>query len=105
MGKFYGKIGYGISEEIKPGTYKKRIVEREYFGDVTENIRRLQTSDNLNDNIVINNEISIISDPFADENFHLILYVEYAGVKWKVSSVRVKYPRLILTIGEVYNGK
>ena len=103
MAKYYGKIGYATSEEVKPGVWKKRITEREYFGDVIRNTRRLQSSGNLNDNIIVSNEISIVADPFANENFHSMLYVEFMGAKWKISNVEVRYPRLILTIGEVYN--
>lgn len=103
MAKYYGKIGYATSEEVKPGVWKKRITEREYFGDVIRNTRRLQSSGNLNDNIIVSNEISIVADPFANENFHSMLYVEFMGAKWKISNVEVQYPRLILTIGEVYN--
>ena len=105
MAKYYGKIGYSTSEEVKPGVWKKRITEREYFGDVVRNTRRLQSSGNLNDNIIVSNEISIVADPFANENFHSMLYVEFMGAKWKISNVEVQYPRLILTIGEVYNGE
>lgn len=103
MAKYCGKIGYGISKEVKLGIWKKEIIEREYSGDVTRNTRRLQSSGNLNDNVIVSNEISIIADPFANENFHSMLYVEFMGAKWKISNVDVQYPRLILTIGEVYN--
>ena len=104
MNKFYGKIGYTISEETVPGVWVERIVERSYYGDVIRNIRRLQSSENLNDDINISNEISIVADAFANQNFHSMRYVEYMGTKWKVSSIEVKYPRLILSIGGVYNG-
>ena len=104
MNKFYGKIGYAISEESVPGVWVERIVERSYYGDVIRNIRRLQSSENLNDDINVSNEISIVADAFANQNFHSMRYVEYMGTKWKVSSIEVKYPRLILSIGGVYNG-
>ena len=102
MAKYYGKIGYAIDEEVKPGVWNPRIIEREYFGDVTRDTRRLSSSGNTNDNIVILNEISIVADPFANENFHSILYAEYMGAKWKVTSAEVKFPRIILSLGEVY---
>lgn len=104
MNKFYGKIGYAISEETVPGVWVERIVERSYYGDIIRNIRRLQSSENLNDDINVSNEISIVADAFANQNFHSMRYVEYMGTKWKVSSIEVKYPRLILSIGGVYNG-
>lgn len=103
MAKYYGKIGYANSVEVKPGVWQKQITEREYFGDVNRVSRRLQSSGNLNDNIVIANEVSIVADPFAYDNFHSILYLEYLGVRWKISNVEVQYPRLILSLGEVYN--
>ena len=103
MAKFYGKIGYAITKETTPGVWVEEIVERSYYGDVIRNIRRLQGSENLNDDINVSNEISIVSDPFANENFHAIRYIEYMGTKWKVTNVEVQYPRLILSIGGVYN--
>lgn len=104
MNKFYGKIGYAITKETTPGVWVEQIVERSYYGDVIRNIRRLQSSENLNDDINVSNEISIVADAFANQNFHSMRYVEYMGTKWKVSSIEVKYPRLILSMGGVYNG-
>lgn len=105
MAKFYGAIGYGISEETTPGVWKDRIVERNYYGELLRNTRRIQNSEYLNDNINISNEISIIADPYANENFHLMRYVTFMGAKWKINSVEVQYPRLILSIGDVYNAE
>lgn len=104
MAKWFGKIGYAQTVETRPGIYEDKIVEREYFGDVIRNTRRLQSSDQLNDDITISNEISIIADPFAYDNFHSIRYAEFMKTKWKVSNVEVQYPRLILSLGGVYNG-
>ena len=105
MAKFYGAIGYAVTEETKPGVWTEKIVEHVYYGDLTRNTRRLQSADQLNDNIDVANEISIVADPFANENFHSMRYVECMGAKWKVTSVEVQYPRLILTLGGVYNGE
>ena len=104
MGKWAGKIGFAVSKETVPGVWKDEIVPRTYYGDMTRNVRRLQSSGNLNDNLVITNELSIIADPYANENFHAIRYAEFMGTKWKISSVQVQFPRLILELGEVYNG-
>ena len=104
MAKYYGEIGYISSVETSPGVWDEVEITRPYFGDFLRNSRTLQIGDKVNDNINISNEISILSDPYANENFHSIRFISYQGVKWKVSSVEVKYPRLILTIGGIYNG-
>lgn len=103
MAKWFGVIGFAETVETKPGVWKEQITEREYYGDMNRNTRRLQSTDQINDNINISNELSIVADPFANENFHSIRYVEYMGAKWKISDVEVQYPRLRLTIGGVYN--
>lgn len=103
--KWFGTIGYAEQVETKPGVWKDGITEREYFGDLTRNTRRLQTTDQLNDNIDISNEISIVSDPYANENFHSMRYATYVDTKWKITSVEVQYPRLILSLGGVWNGE
>ena len=101
--KYCGKIGFATTTETIPGNWEEQFTERIYYGDLIRNSRKLQSSGNQNDNIVISNEISIVADPFAKENFHAIRYAEYMGTKWKVSSVDVQYPRLTLSLGEAYN--
>lgn len=105
MAKWHGKVGFIVMDEIRPGVHKETPVEREYYGDLNRNSRRLQTSDGLNDNVTISNEISIVADPYAKENFHAIRYAEFMGTKWKVSNIEVQFPRLIMTLGGLYNGK
>ena len=104
MAKFFGKIGYAETVETTPGVWEEKITEREYFGDLIRNTRSLQSGEQLNDNINISNEISIVADPFAYENFYSMRYVEFMNAKWKISSVEVQYPRLILSVGGLYNG-
>ena len=104
MAKFYGKIGYAETTDDGHGVYAEQIIEKEHYGDPLQDTRRYQQSGNLNDNIVISNRISILATPFAMENSHLIRYVEFMGTKWKITSIDVQYPRLILTLGDVYNG-
>ena len=104
MAKFYGPIGYAERVETVPGVWKDVVVERNYSGDVVRLRRRLQGTENLNDDINISNEISIVADPYACQNFSKIKYIVWMGTAWKVPSVSVEYPRLILTIGGVYNG-
>ena len=99
MAKFYGPVGYAETVETAPGVYVEKITERMYFGDLTRNTRHLQSSETLNDDINVANEISIVADPFANQNFHRMRYVGFMGANWKISNVEVHYPRLILTIG------
>lgn len=106
MAKFYGVIGYAESVETSPGIWTDQITERTYSGDLVRNSSKWATSsDSTNDDLNINNQISIIADPFAYQNFHSMKYVEFMGAKWKITSVDPQYPRLILSVGGVYNGK
>ena len=103
MAKFCGVIGYVITRETEPGIYVEEIVENEYYGDVIRNTRRLREAAKVNDDINISNQISIIADPFANNNFHAMRYIMFMGAKWKIIEVEVQYPRLILSIGGLYN--
>ena len=103
MAKWFGKIGFADTKETSPGVWEEIITVREYYGDVTRNTRRFQSSENLNDNIVVSNDISIVADPYAIQNFYSIRYIEFMGTKWKINNVEVSYPRLILTLGEICN--
>ena len=105
MAKWYGAIGFAETVETEPGYWEERIEERLYAGDLLQNNRRLQTSDSINDNINVSNQISIVADPYADQNFYAIRYVEFKGTRWKVINAEVQFPRLILSLGGVYNGE
>lgn len=107
MAKFYGEIGYGDNVESPPesGVWKDVIIEKKYYGDVIQNMRRLQENgDRLNKDITVENELSVVADAVLINHFFAIRYVKWMGVLWTVSSVTVRAPRLILRLGEVYNG-
>lgn len=105
MAKYFGEIGYGENKEslTQPGVYKLTITKRNVYGDFYKNTRILETTDNLHDNINVANKISFLADPYALKNFHLIKYASHMGTLWKVKSVEVEFPRLVLTLGGVYN--
>ena len=105
MAKFCGKIGYGSTVEKTPGVWVYEIDERISYGDVIRNTRRNDQSMYLNDKITVSNQLSIVADSYMLTNFHNILYAEFMGIKWKVSSIDIEYPRLILTLGGEYNGE
>ena len=102
MAKWFGKIGYVVTEETEPGVWEETVTEREYFGDMTSDRRKRQNSGEVNDDINLSNVISIVADPFAYQNCSNMAYVEIMGSKWKISDVEVQRPRLILTVGGAY---
>lgn len=104
MAKFYGVIGFAETVETRPGVWVEQITERNYYGDLLQNIRRLESTDQVNSDINISNRISIVADPYANDHFHAIRYVKFNGAKWKAASVEALPPRLVLTLGGVYNG-
>ena len=104
MTKFYGKIGFIDNKETSPGVWTDTDpIERSYTGDVTRNMRRWDQTQYVNDDFNISNTISIVADSYIYEHLGLMRYVKWMGVKWKISSIEVERPRLILTIGGIYN--
>lgn len=104
MARFCGYVGYAKTVEISPGVWAEQFVERKHKGDVNKNIKRWNHTEYLNDDLTISNTISIIADEFAYSNAYAIRYVKYLGTCWKVESIEIQRPRLILTLGGVYNG-
>lgn len=106
MARWFGKVGYSETVETAPGVWMPQDTVREYYGDVIRNTTRWTgNSDSTNDNLTVNTQISIVADPFAVEKFYSIKWIEFMGVKWKVDSVDpTQPPRLILSLGGVYNG-
>lgn len=104
MAKFHGAIGYGELVETAPGVWTEVITERNLFGDVLKNSRQVREGEYLNDDLTVQNSISVVADAYANEHFFAIKYAEWAGARWTVEDVTVQAPRLILRLGGVYNG-
>ena len=107
MAKYFGGVGYRETVETEPGIWKDVVTERPHYGDVLKNYVRNDTNREYTTTIkspTCNNSISIVADPYAFENFHNIVYATYMGTKWVVTTVEVQYPRLLLTLGGVYDG-
>lgn len=104
MNKFFGRVGFVCLKETAPSVWTEVVTERHYCGDITRNSRRYQDSSHLNDNLNISNTISIVADPYALQNFHSLRYVNFMCSDWEVTDIEVQYPRLVLTLGGVYNG-
>lgn len=107
MAKWSGKIGFAISKKVpgKGNTYIDEMVEHPYFGDVISNTKRWESGESINDEPNISNTISVVANAFAIENLQCMKYVEFCGAFWKINSVDVQMPRLILRIGGAWNGE
>lgn len=104
MARFFGTVGFIKMKEESPGVFVEEKKERSYYGEVYKDTKRSETGFGINDDLNINNQISIVSDAYANDHFWSIKYVVWNGVKWKVTNVEAKRPKLILSLGGVYNG-
>lgn len=105
MPKFCGIVGYADVIETRPNIWESIITERTYYGDVIRNTKRTENSGNLNDDINVNCQISIVADAYAYDHYFKIKYVIWQNSKWKVTTVDPSQrPRILLTLGGVYNG-
>lgn len=104
MAKFFGEVGYGHTVEVEPGIHEYVVTSRNYYGDTLTNSVKSDNDSQVISNRTIGNSFSILADAYAVENFFAMLYVEWMGVRWTITDVKVQHPRLILRPGEVYNG-
>lgn len=104
MARFSGDVGFIENVETDTSKWINRETVRHYYGDVQRMVKRTENGFGVNSTVNINNEISIVADPFARDHFFAIQWVLWQGVKWKVTDVEVLYPRLILSLGGIWNG-
>ena len=104
MARYRGVVGFALSTEQPGGVWTDQITERTYRGDELRANAKWQPTSELNDNLTISNRISIVADSFALENLGYMRYLTWHKCRFKITNVEVQYPRLILSIGGVYNG-
>lgn len=104
--RYCGNIGFGpTTHEDGDDVWRETITERPYYGDVPKHLYMAKSGDKLTKDVQLSMQISIVADEFALQFMHLIRYAEWRGVKWEVTSVDPSQrPRLLLTLGGVYNG-
>lgn len=101
--KFYGVIGFAYKKEVRPGIFSMVSEEHEAYGDVLSNVRRWETDNDINDDLVVSNQISVVASRFFCEHLGAMRYVRWNGTAWKIKSANLVRPRVILTLGGVYN--
>lgn len=103
MEKFVAKIGFSVDVETKPGIWKKDVEERLYKGYFVRNYRRWDQEPAINQTLTLNNQASFIIDDFCLKHLGDILYVKYDKVPWKVTALELRHPRILVTLGGIYN--
>lgn len=106
--KYSGVVGFGIAKEKSgdgEGDWELDVIEKPYYGDILDLTQRWDANqDSVIDNLRLTNRISIVADGFAINHMHTMKYITYEGVRWCISSIQVQRPRLIISLGGVYNG-
>lgn len=100
--KFSGMIGFIKTKEVSTDAYEPIIKERHYMGDVLKNSRKWSDKQEVNDDINIQNRISILADHFMQDNLGYMRYVIWNKTKWKITDVDIQFPRITLTLGGLW---
>lgn len=101
--RFAGKIGFVRTVETEGSVWQEVCEEKRYKGDIVRDARRWEKPTEVNDNITVSNEITIVADKYLLSNYAFIKYVVLDRVKWKVNYIELNRPRIRLTIGGLYN--
>lgn len=104
--KFSGKLGFVMTKENpnKPGIWNNTTEEHKATGDILSNSYRLESDSDAIKDLNFDCRISIVASKYIKDNIGYIKYVLYRGTKWAVKTAAPAYPRIILTLGGLYNG-
>lgn len=103
MTRYRGTIGIdrGLTE-TSPGIFKQEIFELVVSGEMRT--QQAGWSDyNINNTLKARHTLSVVTPESTDINFTDVVYIEWKGKKWTVTSVQYKRPRVELTLGGLYN--
>lgn len=103
MTRFFGEVGY-VTTTRSGGVSEYIATERQYYGNELRSLRYFRQGESILGEVSQQTRISVLADGYMLENYYDIRYLMKAGVAWTVSSVEVERPRLILTLGDRYNG-
>lgn len=106
MSRFRGMIGYAQNVETEQGSgeWIPDIVEKRHSGNVLKDFARYQSEDVTIPTLTITNKISVVANNYILDNTSKMRYVVWQSAKWEIVSFKFEHPRIILTLGGVYNG-
>jgi len=109
MAKYSGLVGYITQEESSPGVWSSVENPKLMKGDIIRQSSSFQSdgrtsSSKVNDDITLNHRVSLLGDAYAFSNYYTIKWIALDGLKWQVSSVEIQRPRIIVTLGGLWNG-
>ena len=107
MARFRNLVGFFTDGKLVGGVWKEDVVERPYGGKIlNETLSSTESSEKYHEDVRLQSRVSIVADSYAFENIPQIKYViDEDGDAWQVTSVEIKRPRLILSLGGLYNGR
>lgn len=104
MAKFAGLVGYVTQEETSPGVWSPVENPIMMKGDIIGQRANVLNDRNVNSDITLNHRVSLLGDSYAFDNYYTIRWVIFRGRKVEVSSIEVQRPRIILSLGGLWNG-
>jgi len=104
MARFSGEVGYVTQEETTPGVWTSVDKVRTMRGDLIRQNANNRDSDKANGDVSLNHRVSLVGDAYSFANYFNIKWIKIDGYKWKVTSIEIQSPRIIVTIGGMYNG-
>ena len=105
MNRFCGKIGFAVTVDEGDGVWKEKITDKKYTGDILRLVRNKDSGEHITDGLRLNSQFSILMDPWFEDHFSSVRYIEYLGTKWVIETADpTNYPRVLLTPGGIYHG-
>ena len=103
MSKWSGKIGFAETVKGDDDISRTTIVEKRFRGDVLQDYRKWDDSEKINGDITISNRISVVAKDHMLSRLQYMRYVTWQGAKWRIQSISIALPRVILLLGDLYN--
>lgn len=105
MAKYAGLVGYATDVQSSPGVWSQVIAPKRMRGDIIRQSSSNQNDDKVNSDVALVHRVSLVGDAFAFDNYFKIKWVTLYGQKWEVTTIEVQRPRLIVSLGGIWNGE
>lgn len=104
MAKYAGKVGFATQTETSPGVWEDVTVERLMKGDVIRANTTISMDGKVNGDVTFNHRVSLVGASLPLMEYYNIKYITLDGYKWEVKSIEIQRPRIIVTLGGMWNG-
>lgn len=102
--RWSGKLGFTTEVEVSKGRFEDVVTERPAMGEIETRTDTFTVGDQVLTRAGTSTSVSVLFGSVERIDFSSLVYITHRGKRYVPSSIVEDIPRIVIYLGEEYNG-